>query len=70
MFTIQSINTNLINIEMMEMHMHEIFYLFGIQIALFTPLEVHNKRTKNIIYINIKCNIVSNNFLPITISNY
>ncbi len=48
MFIIQSINTNLINIEMMEMHMHEIFYLFGIRIALFAPLEVHNKRTKKL----------------------
>ncbi len=50
MFIVQAINTNLINIETMEMHMHETFYLFGVLIALFTPLEVHNKRTKNITY--------------------
>jgi prolipoprotein diacylglyceryltransferase len=50
MFIIQAININLINIEMVEMHMHEIFYLFGILIALLTLLKAHNKRTKNIIY--------------------
>jgi hypothetical protein len=44
MFIIQTTNINLINTEMVEMHMHEIFYLFEVIIALFTPLEVHNKK--------------------------